>query len=331
MSAAITAQTRLYKVKNLPEFSEYRDFILPLGGWMGKLASGIKISTLAHLAKTWNPDSMAEGLCFLQQAQRKETVFYEIYSAEEKAADSSRKSTGLFAFPCKRTSPFVLIVPGGGYSSVASIVEGFPTAQKLNEMGYAAFVLHYRTGEAAHFPNPLEDLAKALSFILSNAERFRLDISNFALMGFSAGGHLVSNFAVRSTGYGKYALPAPNAVILSYPVISMGEITHPETRRNFLGKDESNHELQQKYSADETADANYPPTFLWCCEHDNTVPSENSKQMYRTLCAKGVPCTLKLYDSDAHGWGIAKDTIAENWLNEALEFWKGVYQHGNEQ
>lgn len=322
MSAAVTPQTRLYKIRNLPEFSEYRDFLIPLGGWIGKLAGGMRLRTLARLAKTWDAGSMSEGLNFLQESQRRGQVFYHFYG-KEKMAEAGRGNTGLFAFPQKRKSKFVLIVPGGGYSSVASIVEGFPTAKALYERGHTAFILHYRTGKGAHYPNPLEDAAAALHFILDNREKFQLDVSDYALIGFSAGGHLVSGFAAASTGYEKYGLPAPGAVILAYPVISMEEITHEETRRNFLGEEEANLSLQKRYSADQNADASYPPTYIWCCEHDNTVPSENSRRLYQTLQAKGVRSALKMYDSDAHGWGIAQNTIAAGWLDEAVRFWKG--------
>ena len=331
MSACITRETRIHQIKKMPEFEGYNQFLFPVDGWIGKLVGGMKLKTLAQLAKTWNADSMAAGLKYIREVQGRQKVYYDIYTDAEKNEAESRKSTGLFAFPLQKKSKFVLIAAGGGYSSVASIVEGFPTAKRLNELGYAAFVLHYRTGEDAHYPNPIEDMAKALEFIFQNQEELHVDVSDYAVMGFSAGGHLVSNYAVEKTGYGKYKQPSPGAVILSYPVISMGDITHQETRRNFLGTDEQNRELQEMFSADKMAGKEYPPTFIWCCEQDSAVLSENSRCLYRKLKENGVACKMQMYNGDAHGWGLAEGTVAEGWLEDAIRFWKGANEDEREQ
>ena len=58
--------------------------------------------------------------------------------------------------------PFAVICPGGGYSSVCSFVEGKPFAEALNELGYHAFVVYYRTKDKARYPNPHQDLNRAI-------------------------------------------------------------------------------------------------------------------------------------------------------------------------
>lgn len=67
-------------------------------------------------------------------------------------------------------------------------MEGFPIAQELNRLGYAAFVLQYRTGEYAQQPAPQEDIARAVQFILDHGDEFQVDTDSYAVMGFSAGG-----------------------------------------------------------------------------------------------------------------------------------------------
>jgi hypothetical protein len=50
------------------------------------------------------------------------------------------------------------------------MVEAFPSARRLNELGYSALVLHYRAGAYAGREKPLDDLACAVRYILNNAQ-----------------------------------------------------------------------------------------------------------------------------------------------------------------
>lgn len=77
--------------------------------------------------------------------------------------------------------PFAVICPGGGYGMVCSFIEGVPYAKKLNEMGYSAFVVHYRIKKKAKFPAPLDDLARAVKDILARAEELNLDAEGYSV------------------------------------------------------------------------------------------------------------------------------------------------------
>ena len=135
--------------------------------------------------------------------------------------------------------PFALILPGGGYKMVCSFAEGLPYAKALNEKGYAAFVLIYRTDKKAKYPAPLDDVATALKYIFDNADRLNVDVTNYAIWGSSAGGHLAGCFSSGEIGYKKYHLPKPCVAVLSYPVVTMGSLTHEGSQKYFLGKNPS--------------------------------------------------------------------------------------------
>ena len=90
-------------------------------------------------------------------------LFYDIYSDAEKQADSRKNSTGLFFFRGEPDKPFAIVCPGGGFSYVGAIHEGFPLAIALSKMGYNAFSIQYRTGGAQV---ACEDLAQAIDFIM---------------------------------------------------------------------------------------------------------------------------------------------------------------------
>jgi hypothetical protein len=74
-------------------------------------------------------------------------------------------------------APFAIICPGGGFSYVVSIHEGFPHALEMSKKGYNAFVLQYRVGGA---DVACEDLAAAL----------RVDTKDYSVCGSSAGARM---------------------------------------------------------------------------------------------------------------------------------------------
>lgn len=237
--------------------------------------------------------------------------------------DMTRKNTyALKEYVIKdgKKHPFAVICPGGGYSMVCSFVEGMPFAKKLNEMGYSAFVVYYRTREQARFPAPQDDLARAVKEIFDRAGEWNLDTNGYSVWGASAGGHLAASFGTESMGYVKYGLPKPAAMILTYPVVTMSELTHRETRANLLGAEPTDEQIRLT-SVEQQVTENYPPTFLWCGDADRTVDPENSRMLETALREKGVPCLRRKYPGIDHGVGLGKGLCCESWIGDAVDFW----------
>lgn len=217
-----------------------------------------------------------------------------------------------------------VICPGGGYGMVCSFIEGVPVARKLNELGISAVIVYYRVREKASFPNPQDDLARAVREIHENSEKYNLDMKNYSVWGSSAGGHLVGTFGTASMGYAHYQLPKPGALILSYPVISLeSEVAHSGTREVLIGKDASKEEeiLRSVYT---NVDEQYPPTFVWCGDADSTVPIVNTQLMEKALEEKKIPHVCRIFPGVEHGVGPGTGTSAEGWINQAVDFWKSV-------
>lgn len=110
----------------------------------------------------------------------------------------------------------------------------------MKQKGIASFILHYRTAENAVFPNPADDVAQAVKFILGNIEK------------------------------------------------------------NITGQ--------------------YPPTFIWNCKEDSCVPCDNSVMLVEALKSNDVKVMYEVYPGNAHGWGLGTDTLADGWLDRAVEF-----------
>lgn len=246
---------------------------------------------------------------------------------------------GEYSFPCagefvpnlhtylhedEQIRPAMLVVPGGAYCMVAS-PEGELVAKRFYEAGYQAFVLTYTTDMFRLKTlkcQPLADLSRAVRILRARAQEFRLDPSRVVCCGFSAGGHLVGSLAVHwkeqtPTAPWEEGVPnnRPDAVILSYPVITSGEKAHRGSFEFLLGEDASEEELHwASLETQVTPDA--PPAFLWQTITDELVPVENSI-LYMEACRKaGVPCELHLFQEGPHGMSIATDDWAEGRFGE---------------
>lgn len=217
--------------------------------------------------------------------------------------------------------PFAVICPGGGYGMVCSFLEGEPYARQLNAKGISAFVLYYSVKSKAKCPAPQDDLARAVREILAHSEQWNLDTGNYSIWGSSAGGHLAASFGTKELGYARYDLPAPGALILCYPVVTMGELTHAGSRDNFLGKNPSE-EMIHKGSIECHIMADYPRTFVWCGTVDSVVSPENSRRLAAALEEAGVSYQFREYPGVDHGVGLGKGTACEGWFEEAIRFWR---------
>lgn len=216
--------------------------------------------------------------------------------------------------------PFALICPGGAYEMICSFTEGLPYVKRLNKLGYSAFVLYYRCQKKARFPAPQDDIARALRDILGRAVELDLDTEGYSVWGSSAGGHVAASFGTERMGWARYGLPKPGALVLTYPVVTMGELTHAGSRKNLLGEDPAKEQIALTSVENQVTSA-YPPTFLWCGDADKTVDPENSRMLARALERCGVPYEFAEYPGVDHGVGLGKGLACEGWFDRAVAFW----------
>lgn len=248
-----------------------------------------------------------------------------IYTKKEVKERPQRKKVTLESYVIGQNAPTVLICPGGAYKFVSDSNEGKPLAEKLNARGYNAFVLFYSVGSGnGRFPYPPQDVARAMQFIKSKANELNVNADEINLMGSSAGGHLCAFFASQYKRFEKeyngesYSLK-PKSLVLSYPVITMGDLTHKVSRRIFLGAFSGKAE-REKASVELNITADYPPAFVWHNKDDASVPVENSIMLHEALDEKGIQNELHLYERGGHGIGLAEGTDAEGWIEKAINF-----------
>lgn len=288
----------------------------------GKQIADLPLGELARRGLIQGRPSIVSGFNFLLKAAARGNYLYDIWDSGARREEPGKEKTALFAFPAEASEKFLLIIPGGGYFNVCSFVEGFPIAESCVRHGISAFVLQYRCSGFAHYPNPQEDAAQAVRFILANRERFGLKGTDYAVCGFSAGGHLAASFGTESLGYARFGVPRPQAEILGYPVITMGDLTHGGSRENLLREDAMDASTQEQWSVEKQVTGNYPPTFVWNCAADDCVPAQNSAMLEEALTALRVRVHHEVFPGTVHGWGLGDGTAAEGWLDRAIQFWK---------
>lgn len=87
--------------------------------------------------------------------------------------------------------PVILLVHGGGWRS-GSPEQHLPLAQQLAEHGMTCLLVQYRLSTHALYPAAVHDVRKALQWVYENALTEKLDTTQIALLGFSAGAQLAT-------------------------------------------------------------------------------------------------------------------------------------------
>lgn len=112
----------------------------------------------------------------------------------------------------KATGTAVVIAPGGAFRELVYENEGVRAAEFFNSIGVAAFVLKYRLPFEENSPytldNVRQDAYRAMRLVRSRAAEWQIDPHRVGMMGFSAGGALVSLVAY-APGNGDPSAPDP--------------------------------------------------------------------------------------------------------------------------
>ncbi len=216
-----------------------------------------------------------------------------------------------------------LIIPGGAYVGVAIGHEGHDVANRLNELGYHAYVLDYRMPIKENIIDkrfgPLQDAQTAMHIIRKEHKGKKV-----AVLGFSAGGHLASTLSTffnkpQVKGYKKKAI-RPDYSVLCYPVISMEDgVTHQVSREKLIGPNHAAEDVQL-FSTDKQVTKNNQPTFLMSAKDDAGVPIENSYRYQAALNKFNIPNTIFEYEKGGHGFGMINKTDDRLWLDSMIEW-----------
>lgn len=272
---------------NDPAFGDYGRLLFPVEDYY---YSG---DTLGSLRLTWynyiDADTTVEIVNTLKNhAASGETVFYDIYTDAEKAADPDKADTGLFFFRGEPGAKVAICNAGGGFAYVGAMHDSFPHALELSKKGYNAFALIYRPGAQT----ACEDLSRAIAFLHEHADELKIDMTDYSLWGGSAGARMAAWLGSYGTeAFGEAAWPRPAAVIVNYTGLS--EVTGAE-----------------------------PPTYSAVGTSDGIASWRTMERRIQAIRANGTDAEIEIFDSLPHGFGLGIGTAAEGWLDNAVAFWE---------
>jgi acetyl esterase/lipase len=198
----------------------------------------------------------------------------------------------------KANGAAVVICPGGGFRELVFDAEGVDPAKFFNNLGVAAFVLKYRlpreTNSVFTMKNPHEDGLRAMRLVRSRAREWGLDTRRIGMIGYSAGGEVVS---MTSFGQTDGLASAPDAIDQANG--------HPDF-------------IVEIYPGGggipQTLPLNAPPAFLLVADDDNHT--EAVMKLFNLYRAAKIPVELHVFTKGGHGFNQghrSKLATIKNW------------------
>jgi acetyl esterase/lipase len=216
------------------------------------------------------------------------------------------------------TGAAVVVFPGGGYRCLAIDLEGTEICDWLTSRGITAVLLKYRAptprlGAYSESPLALEDAQRTVGLVRVNAAEWHIDPHKIGVIGFSAGGHLVT---AMSTHFDKRLYPPVDAADKESCRPDFAIALYP----GHLWKDDKNFELNPNVPVT----SNTPPTFLLQAENDPVDNVNNSLVYYMALKKAGVPVEMHLYAQGGHAYGLRRTKLPITGWPQLVETWLGT-------
>ncbi len=220
--------------------------------------------------------------------------------------------------------PAAILVHGGGW--VAGDKEQYITYifQPLSDAGFAWFSINYRLAPKYHFPDDADDVEGAIRYVRANAKKYNIDTSRIALIGESAGGHLVSYVGARNRPDSRV-----NAVVSMYGIhdfVAAAVQWKPLPHELFdlfgiKAVDAETVPILIKASPVIYVKKNMPPFLLMHGSADEDVPHEQSVEMCDKMKQVGAKCDLITIEGAPHGMDHWETHPEFLWYKKALVDW----------
>lgn len=223
----------------------------------------------------------------------------------------------------ENTAAAVVVLPGGGFGSLAIDLEGTEACDWLTSKGITCVLLKYRVpsepydwrcdcdpaGNLVTSTRSLEDLQRTIGLVRLHAKEWHIDPRKIGVMGFSAGGYLAAEISTKFQQ--RLYVPVddadkesarPDFAVLVYP-------GHLATDNDTL-------------NPNVPVSSETPPTFVVQAENADIDPVHESLVYYTALAKAGVPAEMHLYAQGGHAFGLRRTQfpitdwprLVETWL-----------------
>ena len=283
-----TQDTKVVDVVNYKNFGDFGRLIFPANRNISDDATLKNLGNILLWYTDVKPARTVENVNYFKtKSDAGEKIFYDIYSDAEKISDPRKKNTGLFFFHGEKNKKFAICNAGGGFYYVGAMHDSFPHALELSKRGYNAFALIYRPDAQL----ACEDLARAIASIHEHSDELQVDVKNYSLWGGSAGARMAAWLGSLGTEhFGEKIYPRPAAVIMQYTGLS-----------EVFG--------------------NEPPTYNCVGTNDGIANWRTMENRIKKIRANGTNAEIEVFEGLQHGFGLGEGTIAEGWIDNAINFW----------
>ncbi len=214
--------------------------------------------------------------------------------------------------------------------------------RELVKRGYTVFMVEHRFSPMFRYPDPVEDVRRAVRYIRYNATRFKIDPEKIGAMGHSSGGYLASMLGVMDRAYRStdespidsvsskvqavVSLAAPFVLsdfdpsldadlaydyILSVMHSYMGELPDVSTGKfSLTGKYADASPITHVSRGD-------APMMIYASEDDPLIPLRQASAMYETLNDNQVGAKLIIDTGSGHEPKIDMDAV-DRWFKTHL-------------
>lgn len=224
----------------------------------------------------------------------------------------TRPTMTIYPVQGRNSHAALMVYPGGGYQALAMDLEGSDVCDWATARGITCVVVKYRVPQTwnhydadghwlyQHQPKPflpLQDAQRAMVLLRQRAGAWGVDPHKIGVVGFSAGGHLVTAIS--------------NAAALTYTPVDAAD--RLGARPDFAMPIYPGHLWSAKASGSPDRAALYafdpvradaPPTFIVQAEDDPIDDVRNAVAYFLALRAKKVPVEMHIYAHGGHAFGL---------------------------
>ena len=201
--------------------------------------------------------------------------------------------------------PVLIIVHGGGWCAGDKETDIVPVlATEITNFTW--FTINYRLAPANRWPACYNDLLTAIRWVKKHAAEYKGDPDRIALIGYSAGGHLVTLAGTRTNADTRvqaivgFAPPTEIAVDAQ----RRGSMDKWVSMKYLLGRDtldDATLKIMSEISPSEHVQAGLPPFLLVQGSADKTVPPAQTLDFRSRLqAADGIPCDMITITNGQH-------------------------------
>lgn len=224
--------------------------------------------------------------------------------------------------------PVVLIVHGGGWMSWDKETDIVPVFAPV-ATNFCWFTINYRLAPKNRWPACLEDVETAIRWVKAHATEFKGDPNRIGLLGYSAGGHLVTLAGTHATADTKVQAVAtfsPPTDLVSDNERRGGLTASMQALFGFqtTNIDDSARAILKENSPLTYVQPGLPPFLIIQGDADKTVPIGQSRAFQEKMKSAGNVCDLITIPQGQHRIRDWKQLMPDwqqqlvAWLNEKL-------------